>query len=185
MRLRISALVLSVLLGAGAVWFAFHSYSSTVEMRQSVESLVASTSPVTFGAFAYTHTNTEHHFSFKYPDGYTVRELTADGGDTILVEDDATHKGIQIYMTAYAGGDTTITPERVRSEVPGMTVSNSQPLNIGAGNGTGLAFESNNPAFGGASREVWFIFGDTLYQISAYPEYDALLRALFATWTFG
>lgn len=45
-------------------------------------------------------------------------------------------------------------------------------------------FQSDNPAFDGASREVWFVYNDYLYQISAYAEFDEFLKELFGTWQF-
>jgi hypothetical protein len=153
-------------------------------MRQSAESLVASTSPVAVSSLEHIYTSAKHHFSFKYPDAYTVRPIEGDDGDVVLIENETTHKGIQIAITLYSDPDTNITADRVRRDVPDLAIANPQPLNIGGGNSSGLAFESNNPAFGGASREVWFVFGGELYQISAYAEYDALLRAIFATWNF-
>ncbi len=44
---------------------------------------------------------------------------------------------------------------------------------------------SDNPAFAGASREVWFVFNTNLYQISTYTEFDELLKGLFGTWQFN
>jgi hypothetical protein len=166
-------------------WIILHPHTPAGDVKPVEEVQTASAPVVESGTLSQTYTNAKHRFSFKYPDGYTVREVATEGADTILIENDSTHQGIQIYMTAYTDADTTITADRVRREVPEMEVSNPQPLNIGAGTGVGLAFEGNNQAFGGASREVWFIFGGTLYQISTYPEYDALLRAIFGTWTFG
>jgi len=64
-----------------------------------------------------------------------------------------------------------------------MQVTGVQPVEIGD-DYTGVAFRSDNPAFGGASREVWFVFHGNLYQISTYEHLDSLLQTMFSTWKF-
>lgn len=130
-----------------------------------------------------TYRNETFHLSFKYPAGYTVREIPTELATTILIERESDQKGIQIYITPYKDTDTTITAERVQNEVPDIEVNDPQPIILGSA-GEGLAFKSNNEDFGGDSREAWFIIAGNLYQISTYAEYDGLLKAIFATWSF-
>lgn len=130
------------------------------------------------------YTNDTLRLTFNYPEGYTVREVASGAGTSLLIEDQVSGKGVQIYVTPYADSDTTITPERVMDEVGDMSVIDAQPIVLEAGGGEGLAFKSDNPDFGGSSREAWFIVGGHLYQISTYAEYDEFLKAIFATWTF-
>jgi hypothetical protein len=49
---------------------------------------------------------------------------------------------------------------------------------------SGLAFVSDNEAFGGRSREVWFVYDGYLYQISTYLGMDQLVQNVLASWTF-
>ncbi|MBP7741439.1 MAG: hypothetical protein KA104_01985 [Candidatus Pacebacteria bacterium] len=130
------------------------------------------------------YTNDTLRFTFNYSEGYMVREVASETGMSVLIEDQVSGKGVQIYVTPYADSDTTITQERVENEVGDMSVIDPQPIVLSAGGGEGLAFKSDNPDFGGNSREAWFIVGGHLYQISTYAEYDELLQAIFATWTF-
>ncbi len=130
------------------------------------------------------YTNDTFRFSFNYPEGYTVREVVSETGTNVLIEDQVSGKGVQIYVTKYTDSNTTITPERVMDEVGDMSVEDSQPIVLSAGGGEGLAFKSDNQDFGGSSREAWFIVAGHLYQISTYAEYDEFLKAVFATWNF-
>lgn len=130
------------------------------------------------------YTNDRYRFTFNYPEGYTVREVASEEGTNVLIENHDSGKGVQIYVTGYVDSDTTITSERVMDEVGDMSVEDPQPIVLSAGSGQGLAFKSDNPDFGGNSREAWFIVGGHLYQISTYAEYDEFLKAVFATWTF-
>lgn len=130
------------------------------------------------------YTNDKLRFTFNYPEVYTVREVASEIGTSVLIEDEVSGKGVQIYVTPYTDSDTTITQKRVENEVGDMSVIDPQPIVLGAGEGEGLAFKSDNQDFGGASREAWFIVGGHLYQISTYAEYDEFLKAVFATWNF-
>jgi len=100
---------------------------------------------------------------------------------------------VQIVISPY-GPDTDITEAMIHSDIPELKISDAQELLIGEGR-KGLAFMSDNPAFcaspepcvkegNGKSREVWFVFGGNLYQISTYAEQDEFLKRLFGTWQF-
>jgi hypothetical protein len=90
---------------------------------------------------------------------------------------------VQIIVSPFNEDLHALTQDRIHQDVPDMTISDSQPIQIGE-NYTGLAFKSDNEAFGGASREVWFAFRGNLYQISTYDRLDPLLKKIFATWKF-
>ncbi|HWO07475.1 MAG TPA: hypothetical protein VNM40_02730, partial [Candidatus Paceibacterota bacterium] len=105
-----------------------------------------------------------------------------NGAKTILLQNSA-GEGIQIYITPQPGAPNSLTAADVRASIPDMEVTNEQVVEIGTGN-TGVAFISDNEAFGGASREVWFYFRGHLYQISTYAHLDPLLQAMFGTWKF-
>ena len=136
-------------------------------------------------AFTHIYSEKVYGFSFGYPDGYSVKSTpNADGtGNTILVQNDTTKKGVQILVTPYDDADTTITAQKIAQDIPDMKVLNPQEVTIGTGKG--LAFISDNGAFDGNSREVWFVFRKNLYQISTYTAYDDFIRVLLGTWKFN
>jgi hypothetical protein len=74
-------------------------------------------------------------------------------------------------------------PHGLRHEVDVAGLHRAQLVEVGP-NYVGLAFKSDNQAFDGASREVWFVFRGNLYQISTYAWLDPLLQAIFKTWQF-
>jgi hypothetical protein len=76
-----------------------------------------------------------------------------------------------------------MTAERIRADIPDMVIVDTETVEIGTDR-MGLAFKSDNEAFDSASREVWFVFGGYLYQISTYERLDPVLKELFATWQF-
>lgn len=135
--------------------------------------------------YRYTeeYTNPSYNFSFKYPSGFTVSSLPNEGNEIIVVQNTAENIGMQIVISSFPSNDIDITPEYIKGQIPDLKVSESQEVLVGA-NRKGLAFLSDNVAFGGSSREVWFVWDGNLFQISTYAEMDDFLKDLFGTWQF-
>lgn len=127
------------------------------------------------------YTNDEYRFSMNIPADFAKRDLPLDDGTTLIFEDTSGH-GLQILITPF-DDIRELTEDRVREDLPDLMMTDVQPVEIGS-DYRGLAFKSDNDAFGGASREVWFVFRGNLYQISTYEKMDGLLKAVFATWKF-
>ena len=124
-------------------------------------------------------------FSLDMPENFFARELVADelGAATILIESSDRADGIQILVSPFDEDVRALTAERIQQDVSDLMITDSQTVEIGE-NYTGLAFKSDNEAFDGASREVWFVFRGNLYQISTYDRLDSLLKKIFSTWKF-
>jgi hypothetical protein len=128
--------------------------------------------------------NDEYKFSLRMPEGFTAAELPEDenGGKAITFQD-SQGNGIQVYVLPFSGDTQTLTADMIRRDIPDMQVESVQEVEIG--NNRGVAFLSDNEAYGGKSREVWFIFRGNLYQISTYAHLDNLLQTMIATWKFN
>ncbi|KKS33122.1 MAG: hypothetical protein UU95_C0040G0001 [Parcubacteria group bacterium GW2011_GWC2_42_12] len=133
--------------------------------------------------YTETYLNADYGFSFKYPKDFAVSEIAGDASEVVLVQNIAKNIGIQILITPNDESDSDITAEAIHEKIPDLKISEPQEVLVGE-NRKGLAFKSDNEAFGGTSREVWFIFNGNVYQISAYAEFDELLKGLFGTWEF-
>ncbi len=127
--------------------------------------------------------NEQFRFSLKLPQGFTATELPFDGEGTPVVLQDAQGNGIQIYVREVEGNPRNLTEAQIRTSIPDMKMENAQAVEIGE-NSSGVAFMSDSPDYGGASREVWFYFGGNLYQVSTYARLDNLLQAMFSSWQF-
>lgn len=166
-----------VFLGVGG----FIAYQFLISMPQSQINNIES--PYIVPPLVEPYSNSEYRFSLKMPEDFTVRQVAdLDGAEIILLED-ANGQGIQILITPFEGDLQVLTPERIQEEIPDMQIIDSEPVEIGA-NHLGLAFKSDNEFFGGASREVWFVFRGALYQVSTYERLDDLLKQIFSTWQF-
>ena len=121
-------------------------------------------------------------FSFSYPEGFTVSRLPSaegGGGETIVIQDTKRQAGFQIHLEPYDDPDTNITAERLERDISEMKVKDPQEVLIGSV-GKGLAWVASDTG----TREVWFIFGGTLYQLTAPLSNDTLLQRVLTTWRF-
>ena len=124
-----------------------------------------------------------YNFSFNYPKDFTVTSIPNNGVETILVQNTITKAAAQIVISPFKGGDVNITPDIIKTDIPDIKIDDAQEIPVGPSR-KGLAFISDNPAFGGRSSEAWFVFKGNLYQISTYYEFDDFLKGIFKTWKF-
>ena len=130
-----------------------------------------------------TYRNDKYQFSLTLPEGFKANEFTESNGvETIVLEDNAAN-GIQISVSPFDEDLRELTPDMILEDIPDLAITDPQPVEIGQTH-QGLAFLSDNGAFDGSSREVWFVFNGHLYQISTYAHLDELLRTMFTTWRF-
>ena len=155
--------------GAGAT-------SSSTSSRSETGSQFSFTSPKTF-------THETRQFSFQYPQNLQVGRF--DQGDTEIIMAQNTNERVGFQISIRAVDESIpLTKARIQEDLPDLQVRQPQPVQLGADAGQGLAFYSDNEAFGGDSREVWFTFNDHLYQISTYANLDPLLKQVLNSWTF-
>lgn len=180
----IAAALVVAALGSGA-WLLFRDGSAVPGFGGVRPSgLSAPEIPYTGAPLSADYKNTRFGFALKLPDGFTASELPQDEqGGTAVVLQDAKGDGIQIYVVPADGGSTVLTADDIRSALPDLQVSDPEVVEIGTKH-KGVAFRSDNDAYGGDSREVWFYFRGNLYQISTYARLDGLLKAMFSTWSF-
>ena|SRR3989344_3664108 len=182
-------ILVAVIIVGGGVFLYFRSPSLSFVNRLAntaavTPSTLTASLPYTGAPLTKEYKNDTYRFSLSIPDDFSAQELPADdtGARTVALQD-AKGNGIQILITPYPDDTKVITADDVRSSIPDMKVTDDQVVEIG-NDYRGVAFKSDNDAFGGASREVWFVFRGNLYQISTYARLDALLQAIFGTWKF-
>ena len=140
-----------------------------------------SNSPSSFDSLEEKYSNSKYKFFLKFPEGFQVREIVSEDTDTILIENKR-GEGIQILISPF-DDIRSLTRDMIRKDLPELKTMNEQPITIEKVY-QGLAFESDNPTFDGASQEIWFVFRGNLYQLSTYERFSSLLKSIFATRTF-
>lgn len=125
------------------------------------------------------YTNEYYNFSFEYPSGLTIDEISEDIGETIVVKGDL--GSFQIHITPFDEGDIVISKERIESDIPGINISENENVSIGK-LARGLAFTLKGKDL--ETTEVWFVYKDSLYQISAPLAKRDFLVKILTTWKF-
>lgn len=120
------------------------------------------------------------HFSLIYPKDLKVKEYD-DGtsASTITFEDAANEKSFQIFVVPYQGNQ--ITEEQFKKDVPSGIMK--EPVDIIIDGVQGTMFFSTNASLGD-TREVWFIRGGFLYEVTTYANLDSWLAQILSTWRF-
>jgi hypothetical protein len=178
-RGRLAPVVLAVGLCvlAGVAWFFLRG--TTLISFSSTDAGTYTVPPLT-----QEYSNATYRFSLSVPEDFTTQEFTEEGkeGQTIVLQD-AQGNGIQVVITPAAQDVPDLDENRLQQDNPAMQILHPEKVEIGTGR-MGVAFKSDNVAFEGDSREVWFYLRGNLYQITTYARLDPLLQAVFGTWKF-
>jgi hypothetical protein len=172
----------AVLVLIGGITYTSHIFFKIGPHSSSETAAVEA--PYIVPALTQDYKNTDFNFELSMPEDFKANQMPKDdsGASTVVLQN-TSGDGIQITVTPFDEDLHQLTADRIREDVPDLTIAEPQPVEIGA-NDTGLAFKSDNQAFAGASREVWFVFRGNFYQISTYDRLDPLLKSIFATWKF-
>ena len=94
---------------------------------------------------------------------------------------DTNNNNMGIIILPVTSSVSSITTDDIASISPNLQITNVQKVSVLPGV-SGLAFESNNPAWKGSAVEFWFVYKGFLYEISA-PSADAdLVNFIWGSW---
>ena len=123
--------------------------------------------------------NARYGFSFLYPSDLSVATFPEGGGATITFQNVEKAEGFQIFITPYS--EPQVSEKRFRQDVPSGV--RKSLTNISVDGATGAAFYSTNAELG-ATREVWFVRGGFLYELTTLKPLDRWLGTIVKTWKF-
>jgi len=131
---------------------------------------------------AHTYVNEQYGFSLQYPDGLAVEDRAEAAGEhTTTFENADGSQSFQIFITPYTAKQ--IDKSRIDLDTHGS--AEGTPVEIVLHNGThALAFFSDD-AILGRLREVWFLHGGYLYEVTTYDTLDSWLSGIMQTFTFN
>lgn len=122
----------------------------------------------------------DYRFSLLYPQGLSIHERSEGGGaTTITFEDIKKGTGFQIFVVPY--DEPQVSEERFTQDEPSGVRESLEPVVINGA--TGAAFYSVNTALG-ETREVWFVYGGFLYEVTTLKPLEAWLVPIIQTWEF-
>lgn len=124
--------------------------------------------------------NNSYGISLFYPENLTVAEQKGTGNSlTVLFGDKNKNEGFQVFVIPY--GQSKITDERFHLDEPSGVMNN--PVNITIDGTSATEFQSTNQAMG-TTREIWFLHGGLLYEVTAPLPLDSWLTGIMKTWVF-
>lgn len=127
----------------------------------------------------YTHPG--YGFSFEYPAGWNASSFSEGEGEVVLMQNTDKQASLQIYIMMFEETGP-ITKERILEDLPDLKIVSEKQINI-AGTINALSFESENES-SQKTQEVWFVYNNFLYQISAAGNGEVLDK-IIQTWKFN
>lgn len=173
---------------AGAGWFAHKTFfagsSATFPSNAPEASAGTTTAPLLPARDAPAgqseYRNEHYRFALFYPQGLTVKTYDeGNGASTITISNSDESQALQIFVVPY--DKTQVDQARFEMDEPSGVIV--QPTNIQIGGAAAVMFFGNNSIMGD-TREVWFVHGGYLFEVTTYKELDAWLSQIMATWQF-
>jgi len=156
---------------------ATNGASSTPSASTSSETAATFVAPAGYVLYR----NQPYHFSFYYPPNLQVHTFNEEeGAFTVALQDPTTNEGFEVYVTPYRG--TQITEAEFKLDEPSGVIREQTDVMIDGVRAT--MFYGNNPIMGD-TREVWFIRGGLLYEVTTYKQLDTWLAQIMQTWQFA
>lgn len=183
--LAAGAVVVMVGVVAALLWFnPFSSSSNPFQVSSDAATWNTSSTgnpPVRVIPEGYVeYVNEEYRFSFYHPPELQIEEFDeGEGAVTIRFQDPSTKAGFQVFITSYA--EQEITPERFALDVPSGVIK--EPTDVLIDGYRGTMFLSQHTLLG-ETREVWFMRGGNLFEVTTYKQLDPWLAQIMSTWKF-
>lgn len=124
--------------------------------------------------------NTTHRFAVFYPEDISVHEFDEGGyAHTTTFQNEKTAQGFQVFVVPYS--DTRVSGERFKMDAPSGVMKDPKNLYVDGAFATMFIGENS---FLGPTREVWFIHGGYLFEITAPLSLSDWLGTIMSSWQF-
>jgi len=177
----LSAVAVAIMIAAALLFMnttPIREGAAQAGVSETSKESVRQTREVPTGAREYR--SAEYNFSLLYPEDLKVAEHSEGGGaTTITFQNTKTVAGFQIFIVPY--GESQVSEERFKLDEPSGIRESLAPITIDGA--IGASFFSNNLMLG-ATREVWFVHGGYLYEVSTLRSLDTWLGQILKTWEF-
>jgi len=170
-------IVIIVVLGvvAGAFWYFYRPNVNEGQIWATAE-----TQETLPGWEGYAHPSLP--FAFAHSKELVSNTFQDGESEIVLLQGPDPNQEIQIVARAF-DEPGPLTVERIQRDVPEMVIDEPQNVLIGSAQIPALLFWSTDNS-AGRTREVWFVQGGYLYQVTTKAENDELLAGIMETWTF-
>ncbi len=141
-----------------------------------------------------TYTNAAYGFALKMPADFSAyppgaspnRDATGAPTGQAIVLKDTRGAAVQIVVTPDGRADSTdiLTAEDIEQLAPYYDLSQAEPIQIAPGVIGTTFVDTEHPAYGSSTANVWFAYRSNLYEVIADAKDGALFKSMIATWTF-
>jgi hypothetical protein len=135
--------------------------------------------------------NKSFHFGLLYPQELKATEYKEKGGAlTVSFQNPSTNEGFQVYVTPFSGKQIDTArfkldePSGVMQSPTDVWIDCAPPKPCAEGGGVKATMFLGKNAVMGDTREVWFIHGGYLYEVTTYKDLDSWLGGVMQTWKF-
>lgn len=184
-----STIIVGLLLIAGAgvlIWnYAEDKKGSAFQFNPASQ-----TAAVVMGESYIKFTHPDYLFSVEYPEELKIERFQEENNSETIVFQDINNAnlaleekiGFQIFISPFEE-DKILTKERILEDLPYAIIEDQ--IEVVLGDDTrALLFWSDDPMIG-KTREIWFIGGGNLYEITTYAHLDTWLAGILSTWSFN
>jgi hypothetical protein len=184
--LTLGLIAFGIIIASGALLFGAGKTTSAQAASPALPFATESTStaseitvaPPPDGYLPYS--NQPYHFSVYYPPNLQLHTYDEEGGGfTAAFQNPTTNVGFEVYVTPYSAAQ--ITEQEFKLDEPSGVDNQPTPVTIDGAAAT-MFFGSNSVM--GDTREIWFIHGGFLYEVTTYKELDSWLSPIMQTWQF-
>jgi hypothetical protein len=146
---------------------------------------IAATTPAAIEARVAPAGSREYHnatyrFSLFYPQELSVSERAEGGGAmTVTFQNVDEVKGFQVFIVPFA--EPQVSEARFRQDEPSGVRTNFSNITIDGA--AGATFNSTDVALG-ETREIWFVHGGYLYEVTTLQPLEAWFDPIMSTWKF-
>lgn len=133
-----------------------------------------------------TYIHTDNTFKFNYPGDLKFSNLAEDtvgaSNETIIFSSLEPKKGFEIFISPYFG-NAPLGIDMIMKGNPDLDVSNSQAVDLPPGKIISFLAKPVGSDF--TTREIWFVSGGNLYQVSAFIEFEQELNEIMKSWEWN
>lgn len=162
------------------VWNKSKRGEPTVEAAKTIfQNPKAASEPQKNSAESFSYTHPLFGFTFSLNEKFNTGTFPEGEGEMLMVKLTGEQaQQTQIYITKF-GEPGPVSAQRISKDLPDMVVE--QPVDISVNGEPAVAFVSRL-ASGQKTREVWFVRGGNLYQISAPQESEKMVSDMLSSW---
>lgn len=180
-KILIIGIAVVVFVGGTVAWKSAQSDQTNTPVVVSTQSIAVQPLEARIAPDGWREYRTDTYgFSVLYPQELAVGEHPEGGGAmTITLQNPDKGEGLQIFIVPY--GESKVSEARFRQDIPSGVRTGLVDITVDGA--TGAAFYSKDE-FLGDTREVWFVHGGYLFEVTTLKLLNDWLAKIMKTWKF-